>query len=91
MTQVLREEVNAVHGRINDMSNRLTALETQMPHMRDTLERIERNFDDTALRLSRSIESLKSHAARFVWIVLALFITALFKIAMTGNLRVPGL
>lgn len=73
-----RSELNTMHERINGMRDRVVTLETQQPHTVAALARIE-----------QSVNKLNGHVSKVVWIILALFLTALFKVAMTGNLNLP--
>lgn len=75
--KVAKEDIEKLHERINGVIGRLVDLEAQRPHMADTLQRIE-----------KSIDRLNGHLVRAVWIVLGLFIAALWRIVSTGGL--PG-
>lgn len=41
MSEVTRAEMEAVHGRIGDLKQRVTVLETDLPHIRRTVEKID--------------------------------------------------
>lgn len=41
MGEVTRAEMEAVHGRISDLKQRVTVLETDLPHIRRTVEKID--------------------------------------------------
>lgn len=73
-----KEDIEKLHGRVNDLSSRVVSLEAQRPHIAETLDEIK-----------DSIGRLNGHLVRAVWVVLALFITALWKIIANGGL--PGI
>jgi len=79
MDEDTRSEFKAVYERMNDLRERVTTLETHLPHTAALL-----------LRIENSVNRLNGHVSKVVWIVLGLFIAALFKVAMTGNLQLPG-
>lgn len=41
MSEVTRVEMEAVHGRISDLKQRVTVLETDLPYIRRGVEKIE--------------------------------------------------
>jgi hypothetical protein len=71
----MREEINKLHERVNGLAGRVVNLEAQQPHTVAALKRIE-----------KSVERLNGHLVRAIWIVLALFLTALWRVVSTGNL-----
>ncbi|WP_245279875.1 hypothetical protein [Hyphomicrobium sp. 99] len=73
----MRAELDKIHGRVNKLNDRVVVLETQRPHVEAALDRIE-----------KSVERLNGHAVKAMWIILALFITALWRVATTTG--VPG-
>lgn len=77
MDQETRTELEKLHGRINEVKNRVTILETTVPHISASLIRIE-----------RSVDKLGGYLSRAVWIILALFVTAVWKLIASGS--IPG-
>ncbi|WP_339084238.1 hypothetical protein [Hyphomicrobium sp. ghe19] len=71
----MRAELDKVHGRVNKLNDRVVILETQGPHTKASLDRIE-----------KSVERLNGHLVRAIWIIIALFITALWRVATTSGL-----
>lgn len=57
------------------MSERLARVEAQEPHTNKAL-----------LRIETSVERLNGHLSKGVWIVLALFITAVFGLIRNGSI-----
>lgn len=78
MDQNIRNELDRVHERVNSLRERVTNLEAQQPHTVAALARIE-----------TSVNKLNGHVSKAVWIILALFLTAVWKVAVTGNLIPP--
>lgn len=78
MSEVTREEMNALHGRVSDLKERVVNLEAQQPHINAALTRIE-----------KSVEKLSSHVSKGVWVILGLFIVSLWKMILAGH--IPGL
>lgn len=72
-----RAEIEKLHGRITRLSERVVNLEAQQPHISGTLVRIEKN-----------VERLNGHLSKAVWIILALFLTALWGLVVRGNLPI---
>lgn len=72
-----KADIEKIYDRINGLTGRIVDLEAQRPHMADTLQRIE-----------RSVDRLNGHIARAVWIILGLFIAAVWRMVATGSL--PG-
>jgi tetrahydromethanopterin S-methyltransferase subunit B len=77
MGEVTRAEMETVHGRISDLKERVANLEAQQPHINAALTRIE-----------KSVEKLAGHVSKGVWVILGLFIVALWKMILAGH--VPG-
>lgn len=75
MDQQTRAELDKLHRRVNDLTARVINLEAQGPHIDAALDRIE-----------KSVDRLNSHLVKAIWIVLALFITALWRIVSTGSI-----
>jgi chromosome segregation ATPase len=73
----LRAEIEKLHGRITRLSERVVNLEAQQPHISGTLARIEKN-----------VERLNGHLSKAVWIIFALFLTALWGLVVRGNLPI---
>lgn len=73
-----KEDIEKLHDRINGLTSRVVDLEAQRPHIAETLERIE-----------DSIDRLNGHLGKAVWIVLGLFLAALWRIVATGG--IPGI
>lgn len=72
-----RTEIDKLHERVTRLRERVVNLEAQRPHVEAALVRIEKN-----------IERLNGHLSKAVWIVLGLFLTALWGLVIRGNL--PG-
>lgn len=77
MDQEVRAEFEKMHGRVNDLKERVVNLEAQSPHINAALTRIEKGVDRT-----------NGHLIKAVWIVLAMFFAALWKMATSG--MIPG-
>lgn len=77
MSEVTRAEMETLHGRISDLKERVVNLEAQQPHINAALTRIE-----------KSVEKLTGHVSKGVWIVLGLFIVAIWKLVLAGKLPV---
>lgn len=73
MDRQTRAELNKMHGSVNELKERVATLEAQRPHIDDALERIE-----------KSVERLNGHIVKAIWIILGLFITAVWRVATTG-------
>jgi hypothetical protein len=72
-----KDDVEKLHERINGLSARVVDLEAQRPHINSALDRIE-----------KSVDRLNAHLVRAVWIILGLFIVALWRIVSPGG--APG-
>jgi len=75
MDQDTRAEIDKLHGRVSDLKERVVNLEAQQPHINAALTRIEKN-----------VEKVSSHISKGVWIVLGLFIVAVWKLVLNGKL-----
>lgn len=69
----IRTEFEKVHERITRVRERVVNLEAQQPHMVASLGRIE-----------KMVDRLNGHLTKAIWIIVALFIGALFKIVSGG-------
>lgn len=89
MDQEVRAELEKLHGRISDLKERVVNLEAQQPHMNAALVRIERNISDHKEDMKSALKTLNGHLSKAVWVILALFITALWRLVATGS--IPGI
>lgn len=78
MDQQFRAEVEKLHGRINDLKERVVNLEAQVPHINASLARIE-----------KLVEKISGHMSRGAWAIIALFIAAVWKLITSG--AIPGI
>lgn len=74
--QEFRNEVNALHGRLNDLKERVVKLEAQVPHTNESLARIE-----------KSVEKINGHIVKAIWMIVALFIGVVFQFTVNGGFR----
>lgn len=70
-----RGELEKLHERITRLRERVTNIEAQQPHITSALLRIEKN-----------VERLNGHIVKAVWVILALFLTALWRLIANGQL-----
>lgn len=75
----MRSELDKVHGRVTDLQSRVATLEAQRPHIDAALSRIEKSMD-----------RLNGHIVKAIWIILALFFTALWRV-VTSSGNIPGM
>lgn len=73
-----KDDIEKLHDRINGLSGRVVNLEAQRPHTDASLARIE-----------KSVERLNGHIVKGIWIIVGLFITALWRVATTTG--IPGI
>jgi len=69
--------VEKLRGDVEDLRSRVVRLEAQGPHIDAMLARIE-----------KSVDALKDYMSKAIWIILGLFITALWRLISNGSL--PG-
>ncbi len=74
----MRAELGKAHDRITGLTERVANLEAQRPHIDASLARIE-----------RSVERLNGHIVKAIWIIIALFITAVWRVISAGS-GIPG-
>lgn len=55
MDEVTRNELEKLHGRINDMKERLVTLEAQQPHINAALLRIEGGVEKLVGRIGKAL------------------------------------
>ncbi len=67
--------IDKLHGRISDLKNRLTILETTVPHISASLIRIE-----------QSVDKLAGHMTKAMWIFLGAVLLAVAKFVIGGGL-----
>ncbi|QND53453.1 hypothetical protein HB779_17330 [Phyllobacterium sp. 628] len=79
MDETTRAEIEKLHGRINDVKDRVTVLEAQTPHIKEALGRIE-----------KSVDRLNGHIVKAIWVILILFIGVVFKFTVAGGWSIPG-
>lgn len=79
MDDTTRSEIEKLHGRVNDLKERVVTLETERPHIKEALARIE-----------GSVKQINAHLTKVVWIVLGVCIVALLKIIVGGHVNFPG-
>lgn len=70
-----RGELDKLHERITRLRERVTNIEAQQPHITAMLLRIEKN-----------VERLNGHIVKAVWVILALFLTAVWKLIANGTI-----
>jgi len=58
MDEITRSELEKLHGRINDMKERLVTLEAQQPHINAALLRIEGGMEKLASRIGKGLWAL---------------------------------
>lgn len=76
MDEVTRAEIEKLHGRLNDMKERVVTLEAQQPHINAALIRIE-----------TSVDKLNGHLSKLIWLAAALFVAAGVKFILAGGLN----
>jgi len=80
MDEVTRSELEKLHGRINDMKERLVTLEAQQPHINAAL-----------LRIEGSVEKIAGKIGKAIWAVLTptivIFVGLLIKAIASGALK----
>lgn len=86
MDQEIRLEFEKLHGRVNDLKERVVNLEAQQPHISAALARIERDGKDAWERIEISIGRLNGHLSKGVWIIVALFLTAIWRLVQSGGI-----
>lgn len=83
MDESTRNELEKIHGRVNDLNGRVVNLEAQQPHINAALVRIQGSVDRIADRIGKAMWALFGmFAIPFVGLVVAL----LFKLAISGAL-----
>lgn len=70
------------------MRERVVNLEAQQPHTTAALARIEKNISDHKADMKSSLDRLNGHLSKAIWIILALFLTALWKLVASGQLPI---
>lgn len=75
--QEIRNEFNTLHGRVNELRDRVVKLEAQVPHTNDMLQRIE-----------KSVEKINSHFVKAIWLVFVLVVGVVFNFAIRGGFHV---
>lgn len=75
----MRGELDKVHGRVTDLQSRVATLEAQRPHIDAALSRIEKSMD-----------RLNGHIVKAIWIIIALFLTALWRVVTSAG-SIPGM
>lgn len=78
MEQETRAEINGLHDRITKVVERVVVLETQQPHMGESLGRIEGKVD-----------RIGGYVSKLAWLIIALFVAALFKLVASGSIHLP--
>lgn len=76
MDELTRAEIEKLHGRLNDMKERVVTLEAQQPHINAALIRIE-----------MSVDKLNGHLSKLIWLAVALFVAAAAKFILAGGLN----
>lgn len=79
MDEVTRSELEKLHGRINDMKERLVILEAQQPHINAALLRIEGSVGKIADRIRNALWAI-------LLLVIAPIIALLVKAFASGAL-----
>lgn len=89
MDNETRAEVEKLHGRISDLKERVVNMEAQQPHMNAALVRIEANMLAHKNETKEALSTLNGHLSKAVWVILALFLTAVWRLVATGS--IPGI
>jgi len=76
MDEVVRSEIDKLHGRVSALKERVVNLEAQQPHISAALVRIE-----------DGVKGLYGHLSKAIWIVVALLIAACAKFILSGGLN----
>lgn len=84
-----KSDISKVHDRIDDIKERVVNLEAQRPHIDAALIRIEKSVEGLAAIVQRNVDRITGWLSKGVFIVLALFITALWKLVVGGG-SIPG-
>lgn len=74
MDMETRAELEKLHGRINEVKDRVTILETNMPHINSALARIQGGVD-----------RLNGHISKGVWAIFLLFLAVVVKFTVDGG------
>lgn len=74
MDQEYRSDIDRLHGRLNDLKERVVTLEAQQPHINASLVRVE-----------KGLEKINGHIVKAIWLILALFIGVVFQFAIRGG------
>ncbi|OHV24952.1 hypothetical protein EOS93_25145 [Rhizobium sp. RMa-01] len=74
MDEITRIEIEKLHGRINDMKERVVTLEAQQPHINAALLRIEGSVEKLAGKIGKAIWAVLTPT---VVILIGLFIKAI--------------
>lgn len=72
----MRSEIDRLHGRLNDLKERVVTLEAQVPHTNATLDRIE-----------KSVDKINGHIVKAIWLILALFMGLVFQFTVSGGFK----
>lgn len=70
-----RAEFEKMHERINGVKDRVTILETNMPHINSALTRIQ-----------GGVEKLNGHISKGVWAIVVLILAVIVKFVVEGGL-----
>lgn len=74
MDESTRQELNTLHGRLTEVSGRVTVLEAERPFIKESLGRIE-----------TSVDNLNGHLNKAIWLVLAAFLAVVVKFTVDGG------
>lgn len=79
MDHATRTVIDALHGRVTELQERVVMLEAQLPHTSSSLSRIETRLDKMNNRMNA-----------FLWAVLSpfigLFAALIFRVVVSGKL-----
>lgn len=79
MDQEIRNELNTLHGRVNDLRDRTVKLEAEVPHTNEMLREIK-----------KSVEKINGHFVKAIWLVFALVVGVVFNFAVRGGFSIGG-
>lgn len=77
MDQITRAEIEKVHERISGLNQRVTVLETTVPHINAAVARIE-----------RVVDKMHGNVSKLLWAVGIAVIGVVVKFALDGGFKV---
>jgi hypothetical protein len=88
MDQATRAELEKLHGRINDLKERIVLLEADRPYVREALARIESAVSELRVGFKADIDQFRGYFVKFVWVVAVALIGAIMQFIIRGGLSV---